>query len=58
MALTVEVDDQRCMIRRQRLSLPRLAIDLSQDNALFYGVSVLLAEPLLLQTLLHSDTLA
>ena len=31
----VDVDDQRCVIRRQRFSLPRVAIDLGPDDAVF-----------------------
>ncbi|HKN85297.1 MAG TPA: hypothetical protein VJV04_00415, partial [Nitrospiraceae bacterium] len=30
-----DVDDQRCVIRGYRLSLPRLAIDLVPDHAMF-----------------------
>jgi len=33
MAGAVDVDDHRCVIRGQRFSLPRLAIDLGPDHA-------------------------
>jgi hypothetical protein len=35
MAGAIDVDDQRCMIRGYRFSLPRLAIDLRPYNGVF-----------------------
>jgi hypothetical protein len=37
MARAIDVDDQRCVIRGYRFSLPCLAIDFGPDNAVLFG---------------------